>query len=58
MGIHPNHDAVVRQREKQKDGAIRHLLKQRGAIVEPVAFLSKAIASKHSATLSFIRTVL
>ena len=34
--IHPNHDALVRQREKLKDPAMRALLKQRGAIVEAV----------------------
>lgn len=34
--IHPNHDALVRQREKQRDETMRAILKQRGAIVEPV----------------------
>jgi hypothetical protein len=34
--IHPNHDALVRQREKLKDPAMRAILKQRGATVEPV----------------------
>jgi transposase len=34
--IHPNHDALVRQREKLKDPAMRAILKQRGSIVEPV----------------------
>lgn len=34
--IHPNHDSLVRQREKQRDPAMRALLKKRGAIVEPV----------------------
>lgn len=34
--IHPNHDALVRQREKQKDPVMRAILKQRGATVEPV----------------------
>jgi transposase len=34
--IHPNHDALVRQREKLKDDAMRAMLKQRGATVEPV----------------------
>lgn len=34
--IHPNHDALVRQREKHRDPAMRALLRQRGAIVEPV----------------------
>jgi molybdenum-dependent DNA-binding transcriptional regulator ModE len=34
--IHPNHAALVRQREKVKDPTMRALLKQRGATVEPV----------------------
>ena len=34
--IHPNHDALVRQREKQRDEAMRAILKQRGSTVEPV----------------------
>jgi transposase len=34
--IHPKHDALVRQREKLKDEAMRALLKQRGTTVEPV----------------------
>jgi transposase len=34
--IHPNHDALVRQREKLRDPAMRAMLKQRGAIVEAV----------------------
>lgn len=34
--IHPNHDALVRQREKLKDEIMRAILKQRGATVEPV----------------------
>jgi len=34
--IHPNHDALVRQRDKLKDEKMRAILKQRGAIVEPV----------------------
>ena len=34
--IHPNHDALVRQREKLKDETMRAILKQRGATVEPV----------------------
>jgi transposase len=34
--IHPNHDALVRQREKHKDEAMRALLKRRCAIIEPV----------------------
>jgi transposase len=43
VGIHPNHDALVRQREKQKDATMRHLLKQRGSIVEPVFGWSKDV---------------
>jgi transposase len=34
--IHPNHDALVRQREKLRDEAMRAKLKQRGSTVEPV----------------------
>jgi transposase len=34
--IHPNHDALVRHREKLKDEAVRAILKQRGSTVEPV----------------------
>jgi transposase len=34
--IHPNHDALVRQREKHKDEAMRALLKRRCMIIEPV----------------------
>jgi len=34
--IHPNHDALVRQREKVRDETMRALLKQRGATIEPV----------------------
>jgi transposase len=34
--IHPNHDALVRHREKIKDEAMRAMLKKRGATVEPV----------------------
>jgi len=34
--IHPNHGALVRQREKLKDENMRALLKQRGQTVEPV----------------------
>jgi transposase len=34
--IHPNHDALVRQREKHRDEAMRVALKKRGSIVEPV----------------------
>ena len=43
VGLHPNHDALVRQREKQKDAAMRQMLKQRGAIVEPVFGWSKDV---------------
>ena len=39
--IHPNHDSLVRQRDKQRDEAMRALLKQRGSIVEPVFGWSK-----------------
>ena len=39
--IHPNHDALVRQREKQRDETMRAALKQRGATVEPVFGWSK-----------------
>jgi transposase len=34
--IHPNHDALVRQREKHRDQAMRAALKKRGSTVEPV----------------------
>ena len=34
--IHPNHDALVRHREKLKDERMRAMLKKRGATVEPV----------------------
>src|SRR5262245_2568977 len=34
--IHPNHDALVRQREKQRNESMRATLKQRGSTVEPV----------------------
>jgi len=34
--IHPNHDALVRQRQKHRDEAMRAALKKRGSIVEPV----------------------
>jgi hypothetical protein len=34
--IHPNHDALVRQREKLRDEAMRAILKQRGSTVEPL----------------------
>jgi transposase len=34
--IHPNHDVLVRQREKQKDESLGAALKKRGAIIEKV----------------------
>jgi transposase len=34
--IHPNHAALVRQREKLRDEKMRSLLKRRGSTVEPV----------------------
>jgi transposase len=34
--IHPNHDALVRQREKHRDEGMRAALKQRGSTVEPL----------------------
>jgi len=34
--IHPNHDALVRQREKHRDEAMRAALKKRGSTVEPI----------------------
>jgi transposase len=34
--IHPNHDTLVRCREKLKDKSLRALLKKRGSTVEPV----------------------
>lgn len=34
--IHPNHDALVRQREKHRDEVMRAALKKRGCTVEPV----------------------
>jgi transposase len=34
--IHPNYDALVRQREKHRDETMRAALKKRGATVEPV----------------------
>jgi transposase len=34
--IHPNHDVLVRQREKLKDERMRALLKQRSVIIEPL----------------------
>ena len=39
--IHPDHGALVRQRAKLKDEQMRAILKQRGAIVEPVFGWSK-----------------
>lgn len=41
--IHPQHEAVVRQREKLKNGAMRALLQQRGATVEPVFGWAKEV---------------
>ena len=41
--IHPNHDALVRQREKVRDEKMRALLKQRGATVEPVFGWAKEV---------------
>jgi len=34
--IHPNHDVLVRQREKQKDESLRAALKKRCAVIEKV----------------------
>jgi transposase len=34
--IHPNHDVLLRQREKLKDERMRAFLKQRGVIIEPL----------------------
>jgi transposase len=34
--IHPNYDALIRQREKQRDETMRAILKQRGSTVEPL----------------------
>jgi len=34
--IHPNHDALLRQRQKHRDEAMRAALKRRGCTVEPV----------------------
>ena len=34
--IHPNYDALVRQREKLRDERMRALLKRRGSIIEPL----------------------
>lgn len=39
--IHPDHGALVRQRAKLQDERMRAILKQRGAIVEPVFGWSK-----------------
>ena len=39
--IHPNHDALIRQREKLQDQRMRALLKQRGSIIEPLFGWSK-----------------
>jgi len=39
--IHPNHDALVRQREKLRDPQMRALLKRRGAIIEALFGWSK-----------------
>jgi transposase len=39
--IHPDHGALVRQRAKLQDEQMRAILKQRGAIVEPVFGWSK-----------------
>jgi transposase len=41
--IHPNHDALVRHREKLRDEAMRAILKQRGATVEPVFGWAKEV---------------
>jgi transposase len=41
--IHPNHDALVRQRIQHRDPAMRAVLKRRGAIVESVFGWSKAV---------------
>jgi hypothetical protein len=41
--IHPDHDALVRQREKLKDEKMRAILKQRGATVEPVFGWAKEV---------------
>jgi transposase len=39
--IHPNYDALVRQREKLKDERLRALLRLRGSIIEPLFGWSK-----------------
>jgi IS5 family transposase len=41
--IHPNHDALVRQREKHKDESLRAALKKRSAIIEKVFGWSKQV---------------
>jgi hypothetical protein len=41
--IHPNHDALIRQREKLKDPAMRGLLKKRSPTVEPVFGWAKEV---------------
>ena len=41
--IHPNHDALVRQREKHKDETLRAALKKRCVIIEPVFGWSKQV---------------
>jgi transposase len=41
--IHPNHDALVRQREKLKDEKMRAALKQRGSTIEPVFGWAKEV---------------
>ncbi len=41
--IHPNYDALVRQREKHRDEAMRAALKKRGATVEPVFGWAKEV---------------
>lgn len=41
--IHPNHDALVRQREKHRDELMRAALKKRGATVEPVFGWAKEV---------------
>jgi transposase len=41
--IHPNHDSLIRQREKLRDEAMRAALKKRGSTVEPVFGWSKEV---------------
>lgn len=41
--IHPNHDALVRQRAKHRDETLRAALKKRGAIIEKVFGWSKQV---------------